>query len=190
MLPFVTTMQLLYAINHDSFLDLATVNAGNQNIGISLGYGNFSFATEMLYPTGNGSSPSFITTGHFNDDTHLDIAVANYNSHTVGIFLGYGNGSLSKQTTYSTGYHPCSIAVADFDNDSMLDIIVANYDSNNLLILRGRNDSTFQNMLLIQLEYGTDLFSVRVGDFNNDKKMDFIVANNGTDSLQLFLQTC
>jgi hypothetical protein len=80
--------------------------------------------------------------------------------------------------------------VGDFDNDFILDIIVANCDTNNVGVLRGYPDGTFANMVLIQLEYGSYPFSILVGDFNNDRKLDFVVANNGTDSLQIFLQTC
>ena len=57
-------------------------------------------------------------------------------------------------------------------------------------IVTGYPDGTFVNMVFVQLKYGSHPFSVLVGDFNNDRKLDFAVANNGTDSLQIFLQTC
>jgi hypothetical protein len=40
------------------------------------------------------------------------------------------------------------------------------------------------------MEYDARPFSVVIGDFNNDRKLDFAVANNGTDNLNIFLQTC
>jgi hypothetical protein len=72
----------------------------------------------------------------------------------------------------------------------ILDIVVANYDSNSLGVFQGYGDGTFAEMTLISLEYGSHPFSVLVGDFNNDRKLDFAVANNDIDSLHILLQTC
>jgi hypothetical protein len=171
-------------------MDIGVANTGTDNIGIFLGYGNIFFASQKTFPTGLNSSPYSITAGDFNNDTFLDIVVANYNSSNVGIFLGYGNGTFSNQTTYLTGSEPKFVAVSDFDNDTILDIVVANYGSNNLGIFRGHGDGTFAEMIPVPLEYGSRPFSVLVGDFNNDQKLDLAVANNGTDSLQILLQTC
>jgi hypothetical protein len=144
----------------------------------------------MTYSTGLDSSPYSIAAGDFNNDSRLDIVVANYYSNNVGIFLGYGNGSFTNQTTYPTDSFPSSVAVEDFNNDTILDIAVSNHGSDNVGVLLGYGDGTFENMIRFSMEYGSGPFSVVVGDFNNDRKLDFAVANNGTDSLQIFLQTC
>jgi len=174
--------------NNDGCMDIGIANSGNPNIGIFLGYGNISFESPAISPT--SSYPYAVAAGDFSNDAYLDIVVANYDSNNVGIFLGYDNGSFANQTTHSTGSYPYSVAVGDFDNDFILDIIVANYDDSSVVLLLGHRDSTFGNMVSIQLKYGSYPFSVLVGDFNNDRKLDFTVANNGTDSLQIFLQTC
>ena len=44
-----------------------------------------------------------LAVGDFNNDTHLDIVVANYGDNNIGVLLGYGDGSFANQTTYSTG---------------------------------------------------------------------------------------
>ena len=61
-----------------------------------------------------------------NNDTRLDIVVANGNDNNVSVLLGYGNGSFHDQMTYSTGSYPSSVAVGDLNNDTRLDIVVAN----------------------------------------------------------------
>jgi len=38
--------------------------------------------------------------------------------------------------------------------------------------------------------YGSSPFSIVVGDFNSDTKLDFVVLNQGTDSLEILFQTC
>jgi hypothetical protein len=178
--------------NNDDQMDISIANSGADNIGIFLGYGNLSFANQTIYSTGLHSSPYSIAVGDFNNDTQLDIVVANYGSDNVGIFLGYGNGSFKNQTTYSTssGASPCSVAADDFNNDTILDIVVAYQDSNNLGVLLGHGNGTFANVILFSLGYGSRPFSVAVGDFNDDKKLDIAVANDGTDSLNILLQTC
>ncbi len=108
----------------------------------------------------------------------------------MGIFLRYGNGSFGNQTTYLTGSEPKSVAVGDLNNDTILDIAVGNYGSNSLGVFLGHGDGTFAEMTSVPLEYGSRPFSLLVGDFSNDQKLDLAVANNGTDSLQILLQTC
>jgi hypothetical protein len=122
----------------------------------------------------------------------MDIVVANYNDDNVGVFLGCSNGSFSSQKIFATGFksQPYSVAVTDFNNDTFLDIIVANYGNNNVGILLGYGNGGFSSLITIPLGFGSSPFSVVVGDFNNDKKMDFAVANEGSDNLEVFLQTC
>ena len=108
----------------------------------------------------------------------------------MGVFLGHGNGSFTNQTTYSTDSRPHFIAVSDFNNDTFLDVVVANYESNSLGLFLGHGDGTFAEQTPLSLDYGSHPFMVLVGDLNNDRKVDFAVANDGTDSLRILLQTC
>jgi hypothetical protein len=61
--------------------------------------------------------------GDFNNDTRLDIVVANFDSNNIGVLLGYGNGSFANQTIYSMGSAPQFVAIDDFNNDIFLDLI-------------------------------------------------------------------
>jgi hypothetical protein len=178
--------------NNDDRMDIGVANSGTHTIGIFLGYNNISFANQVTYSTGSYSSPYSIAAGHFNNDTQLDIVVANYNSDNVGVFLGHTDGSFRNQTTYSTGgsSSPYYVAVGFFNNDTILDIIVANYGTNNVGIFVGHGNDTFARMVSFPMDYGSRPFSVVTGNFNNDTKLDFAVANGGTDSLSVLLQTC
>ena len=178
--------------NKDDQLDIAVTNSDTHTIGIFFGYGNISFTNQTTYSTGPNSSPSSLAIGDFNNDTRLDIVVANYGSDNVGIFISDGDGSFADQTKYLTGssFSPYFVAVGDFNNDVALDIIVANYLTSNIVILLGYGDGTFGSVILFQMKYGSHPFFIVVGDFNNDRKLDFVVANSGTDSLEIALQTC
>ncbi|CAF5056045.1 unnamed protein product, partial [Rotaria sp. Silwood1] len=76
----------------------------------------------MRYST--GLSPRSAAAGLFNNDTLMDIVVANSYDNNLSVLLSYGNGSFAKQTTYSTGSSPISVAVGDFNSDARFDIVV------------------------------------------------------------------
>ncbi|CAF1044538.1 unnamed protein product [Adineta ricciae] len=132
--------------NNDTQLDVAVVNSRTDNlmvllgstfgtfiendniIGIFLGKSNGMFANQSIYSTGLQSQPSSVRIGDFNNDTLLDIVVANYGSNTVGVFHGYGNGNFSEQIIFSIGFNsrPFALSVADVNEDNVTDIIIGN----------------------------------------------------------------
>ena len=64
--------------NNDHQLDIAVANYGTNDVGIVLGHGNGSFASQKEISTGK-SRPIAIIVADFDNDTLLDIATANCN---------------------------------------------------------------------------------------------------------------
>jgi hypothetical protein len=178
--------------DNDDKLDLAISNSGTNNIGILLGYGNGSFADQITYSTGDYSRPTSIVVSDFNNDTQLDFAVTNSDSNNIGIYFGYGNGTFRMVATYSTGQSsvPSSIAVADLNKDHHLDFVVTNWGTNNFLVFFGLDNENFSNPIAYPLGYGARPNFVAINDFNNDTWLDIVVVNNGTNDVDIFLQTC
>jgi hypothetical protein len=174
--------------NNDMKVDILVANSGVNNIGIFLGYGNGIFANQTIYSTGH--YPLSVAVGDLNDDTRLDIVVANHGSNSISVFYGYGDGSFANQLTYFTSFAPHFVSVGDFNNDSFLDIIVTISDISIISIFFGYGKGTFANLMKLSMNYGSLPSSLVVCDFNNDMKLDFAVVNEGTDSLQIMLQTC
>ncbi|CAF4256289.1 unnamed protein product, partial [Rotaria magnacalcarata] len=112
--------------------------------------------------------------GYLNNDSHLDIVVANCWNNNVGVFLGNGDGSFSTQTSYSTGLYslPYSVVLADVNLDGRLDIVVANSGTDSISILLGYGDGTFVNSKNYSTGYNSEQYSVAIGDLNNDNKLD------------------
>jgi hypothetical protein len=114
-------------LNNDNWLDIVVVNSGIDNIGIFLGNNDGSFTSQKTYSTGDHSRPVSIALVDFNNDTYLDIATANYDSHNVGIFFGHRDGIFTNQTTFFlNSSRPVSLAVGDFNHDHYLDIVITN----------------------------------------------------------------
>ncbi|CAF1303378.1 unnamed protein product [Rotaria sp. Silwood1] len=193
---------MLGDFNNDQLLDIVVANNGTNDVGILLGWGNGSFADPILYSTGTGSRPYSIAIGDFNNDNRMDIAAANSETGTVGIFLGYDNGSFADQITYSTGdrSYPYSIVISDFNNDNNMDIAVANYGESQTVIINIPYGKSFTVAVLLNIGngtfapavmYSTGYYSlpnsIAAGDFNNDKKMDIAVVNSGTNNVGVFL---
>ncbi|CAF4320669.1 unnamed protein product [Adineta steineri] len=59
--------------NHDCIDDLALTNADSDTINVLLGNNNGTFQTRQIYLTGNGSRPTEIAIGDFDNDTLLDL---------------------------------------------------------------------------------------------------------------------
>ncbi len=121
--------------NGDGNLDLAvTSSTGNNNVvSVILGSGTGTFGAATQYPGGN--TPLFITTGDFNGDGKLDVALANQNGNSVSILLGTGTGAFDSAANYSVGVVPYGITVGDFNGDGRADLAVANYLSSNVSVL-------------------------------------------------------
>jgi hypothetical protein len=175
--------------NDDSLLDIAVANANSDNVGLFLGYGNGTFRVQTTFSTGNGSSPWWVAVGHFNNDSRLDIAVANYRGGNIGILLGCGNGSLEKMITYfmGDGSNPTALALGDFNGDNIFDIAVSNYGTNNIGILFGYGNGVFGMVTNYSTGDGSRPFSVAIGNFNGDRWMDIVVVNNHENNIGVFL---
>ena len=104
--------------NGDNRLDLAVTNSSNNTIGILTGKGDGTFNAATSISSGTGTNPMAVVAADFNGDMHLDLAVANYGTNTVGVFLGNGDGTFAAPANLGTGgYWPDALAVADFNGD-------------------------------------------------------------------------
>ncbi|CAF1565988.1 unnamed protein product, partial [Rotaria sordida] len=127
-----------------------------------------------------------VTVGDFNNDDLLDVAVANFGSHTIGIFLSNGNGSFQDQIITSTGRScPIWIYIADFDNDTLSDIVTTNYGTDSISIWFGYGNASFSMPIMYFIGYDSYPRSVIAGDLNNDNRLDLIIANSGTNNIAI-----
>lgn len=176
-------------LNSDQWVDLIFIESNMNRLGILYGYNYSDIHFQETYFTGNNSFPVQISVGDLNNDDRVDIIIANRESDSIGIFLGYGNGTFAPQRIYSTGNQssPSAIALADFNNDGYLDIVVANVITECIGILLGYGNGTFASLVTYPLEVNFSPFTIDVGDVNNDDLLDIVVADFGSGSVGVFL---
>jgi hypothetical protein len=172
--------------NGDGKADMAVPNLATGNVSVLLGNGNGTFQAAVNYQTWAGCNcgvePIYVAVGDFNADGEADLAVANYNSGTVGVLLGNGNGTFRAAVNYATGTFPRFVGVGDFNGDGKADLVLANYGAEevsgtgSVSILLGSGDGTFQAASNSALT--NNPFSVAIGDFNGDGKTDLAVASS------------
>ena len=178
--------------NHDTRLDIAIADSQLSSIAIFYGYGNLSFTNPLSFLTVADLTLRAIATGDFNRDHRLDIAAIYQHTNQMYIFLGDAHGSFSHHSSYFIGIdsNPYSISVTDFNQDQFLDIAIADHAINRISLLFGDGNGTFENLTLVPLSYGSQPFALIAVDMDHDNKTDLVVANEGTDSVDIRLQTC
>ncbi len=178
--------------NGDGKLDFATANQGTNNVSIRLGDGAGGFTSPAPPEVSVGSSPYSVAAGDFNGDGKLDFVAANKNSNTVSIRLGDGAGGFTSPATpeVSVGSNPFSVAIGDFNGDGKRDFVAANYNASTVSIRMGNGAGGFTTPATPEMSVGSQPYSIAVGDFNSDSKLDFITANELSAGVTIGLNNC
>ena len=128
-----------------------------------------------------GTHAGSLAIADFNGDGKLDIAVSNFSSNTIAVFLNQGSGTFAAPIINSIqipdGLGP--IAVGDFNEDGKPDLIASTISGPQVdLVLLGVGDGTFIQSAAIPNSFG--FLKGRVADLNGDKHLDFIGCSNGS----------
>ncbi|CAF4575745.1 unnamed protein product, partial [Rotaria socialis] len=175
-------------VNNDHLLDIVAANSGTDTIGVFLSLSNSNFRGQQTYSTGHGSHPTSLVLTDFNNDSYLDVAVANYGTNNIGIFLGNKTGGYAQQKNYPlNASRPVFIVAGDFNHDNLADIIVASNGTYCIDIFLGNGDGTLRYYQTYSTGYDSSPVAMAVGDFNQDNSLDIAVANYGTDNVGIFL---
>jgi hypothetical protein len=186
--------------NGDGKPDLAVGHRSSNTASILLnttatGAATPTFATKVDFPT--GTRPFSVSIDDINLDEKPDLAVANLNSSDVSILLnttptGAPTPTFATKVDFPTGSNPAFVSIGDINLDGKPDLAVANLGSDTASILlnttpTGAPTPTFATK--VDFLTGSNPRSVSIGDINLDTKPDLAVANRGSNTASILLNT-
>ncbi|TAH15273.1 MAG: DUF4347 domain-containing protein [Oscillatoriales cyanobacterium] len=165
--------------NGDNKPDLALVQRLGNIVSIFLnttttGATTPTFATKVDFTT--GFSPFSVSIGDINGDGTT----------------GATTPTFATKVDFTTGTQPTSVSIGDINGDGLPDLAVANRNSNTASILlntTAANATTPTFATKVDFTTGTNPQSVSIGDINGDGLPDLALANNGSNTASILLNT-
>ncbi|WBA44392.1 FG-GAP-like repeat-containing protein [Hymenobacter canadensis] len=181
-------------VDGDGQPDLAVANANSNTVSVlrnTSTAGTVSFAAKADFATGD--SPNLVAIGDVNGDGKPDLAVANANSNTVSVLRNTGAAgavSFAASADFATGNGPFSVAMGDVTGDGQPDLATANYGSNTVSVLRNTSTAGAVSFAAkADFATGNGPSSVAIGDADGDSQPDLVVANYGSNTVSVLLNT-
>ncbi|HEY6769281.1 MAG TPA: FG-GAP-like repeat-containing protein [Candidatus Sulfotelmatobacter sp.] len=169
--------------NKDGFQDLVVADGTANSFEIFNGNGTGNLGSPLRYLSGNG--PISIASGDFNKDGKLDVAVVNVIDNNVAVILGNGDGTFQDIAGFVSGSNVRSIAIGDFNKDGKIDFLANSSSNGNFFVnlFTGNGKGLFAEVASVAL--AADVNSIATGDFNQDKNLDFVVANQAANQVSV-----
>lgn len=185
--PLLGNNHIVADFNGDGVPDLAGV--GLNSASVMLGNANGAFRARVQFPAGGPAQD--LTSGDFNGDGRVDLAVSiNDPNVSLALLTGNGDGTFNAPVTFQINtahVDSPAIVATDLDNDGRLDLVLAHAIScftspcvaaRTITVLLGFGDGTFQ--FPIEIEVGTGMSRIAVGDFNRDSIKDLAIAGDSS----------
>lgn len=181
-------------MNGDKHLDLILGGNGSNFSYIGDGKGGFQQITSPNL--GGGGLYAAVVSNDFNKDSKADVVFASpIPTSAITYYPGNGDGTFKTSTTLSTSNYPQpgSLASADFNGDGNPDLMLSfQYGAAALL---GKGDGTFDTSspsyfyTPIPSKYDSTSYVARVAavDMDGDKKIDGVVADDFSKTINIFL---
>lgn len=187
--PLLGNTHITADLNGDGILDLA--GTGQNGASVMLGNGDGTFRARVNFPTGGQAQD--VAAGDFNNDGRQDLAVT-INNQQIGLSLltGNGDGTFNAPVNFpnTSGFDSPAVVSADLNNDGRLDLVIAHQIAcftapclvaRTITVMLGSGNGTFISR---EVEVGTGMSEIAVGDFNRDGIKDLAIPGS---QAQLFI---
>lgn len=177
-------------LNGDGNLDIAVANESNirplegkGEVSLLFGDGRGNFAPQIILEA--NTHPSDVKIADLNGDGHMDIAVLNWKSRDISLFLGVGDGKFAARSDIPYGGAAAySLAIGDVDRDGKPDMVVADL-LGAVYILHNDGDGSFT--VTQRLAVGAGTRSLVLTDLNKDGVLDLATANTSAGTVSVFI---
>jgi len=180
-------------------LVIGAANANTMAVFLNNGSrGNISFAAGVNYSV--GTAPTSVALADLNNDGKLDIAVSNYNTPTVSIYINrstQGSLAFDGRVDFATTTGAYNIDIHDMDGDGKPDLIVPNNSNSGSTVSVFRNINTTVGgtfsaaSFASKIDYtvGSAPAGLSIADVDGDGKPDIATANRSSNTISILRNT-
>ena len=178
----------------------AVANKGDGTVSVFI-YTNGTFTAVpgspiSLAPPGFVGTPTefpvSVAVADFNGDGRPDLAVVNEGNNTVTVLLARSNGSFAAapgSTPLPVGSTPVFVAEGYLNDDTIPDLAIANEGSGTITVYLGNGAGGFTQAPGSPITVQTSPVSIAIADLNGDGKPDLAVANKGSNTVTVLLNS-
>ncbi len=161
--------------------DLIVANFSRANVTTLFNDGTASFTVGSNAQVGD--TPISVAGGDWDADGDTDLVVAA--GFRLALLFNRGDGSFDPAREIYLGRPPWAVATADFDGDNDLDLAAVNGIGDDVWIFRNDGQGVFTVETIKLNDPDAQPRSVATGDFDNDGRIDLVVAQKSDKILIL-----
>ncbi|MGQ0721797.1 MAG: FG-GAP-like repeat-containing protein [Candidatus Eiseniibacteriota bacterium] len=174
---------ILADVDEDGLPDIVCAGAGDTlDVFRNLGTGAFVLTA---FPVTNGTTPYGAFGADLDADGDTDVALANFNGHSVSVLENQGDGTFAACVEYSAGTladSPRFVDGADFDGDGDVDLACCNGYSHDVSVFLNDGNAAFDVQEPL-LPVGQSPNFVDARDYDGDGLVDLVTINSLSEDL-------